>query len=758
LGSKSIILKKRRFNSAVFFICNYCIISKLTFYDISHCFTVLSFNILVYLTMSNYYNIYEDEHLGALIEASPLGIIVLDREGRVMKWNRASERIFGWSELEVLGKSNPVLPEGFDKEYTDQRNKLLSGGSLKGDEYVRKRKDGSFIDMRIYSSLIKDEKGTVLGVVAMYDDITEEKKAKDRLLWNDLLLRQMNESTKLGFYAVDNRSDKVLFVNKRFVNIWNLANIDSELSEGGLKNSEVVELCSISVKDKEKFKTVFFALNDIENVLEFKDEIEFKSGKTISFYTTQLRDKNDNYLGRFFLFEDVSERKIFESLLKNEEEYKKIAEKSSEAVILTDLEGKINFVNQNACSLIGLSKEKILYGNLTALLKPENDIDLTQLSIAKTIITSIRINKGERELFADLNLKLYSPGKVQAVLTREPHKSRSDNRLHSTFTENQSRFIFSSEVMKKINFELSRLALNDYDVLIVGETGVGKDMAAAQIFLRSRRNKYPFIPVPIGSLNDNLIESELFGHEKGAYSGAEKLKIGKFEAADKGILYIPEISSLPESIQLKLLYFMQYKTISRVGQDARTGEIKLDVRLVMATNENLEELVNMGKIRKDFYYRISGSKIYIPPLRERTDDIEILANYFLELYSKCFEGRKFEFSPEVIDAFKKCPWYGNVRELANCIKNSISFDSDSLIKLENISSLLNFNEIHSEQEDFSTGNFHIGKYENAEYEFKRNYFQKILKQANNKISEAAKLAGMTPQGLRKILHKLKLIA
>ncbi len=758
MGSKSIILKKRRFNSAVFFICNYCIISKLTFYDISHCFTVLSFNILVYLTMSNYYNIYEDEHLGALIEASPLGIIVLDREGRVMKWNRASERIFGWSELEVLGKSNPVLPEGFDKEYTDQRNKLLSGGSLKGDEYVRKRKDGSFIDMRIYSSLIKDEKGTVLGVVAMYDDITEEKKAKDRLLWNDLLLRQMNESTKLGFYAVDNRSDKVLFVNKRFVNIWNLANIDSELSEGGLKNSEVVELCSISVKDKEKFKTVFFALNDIENVLEFKDEIEFKSGKTISFYTTQLRDKNDNYLGRFFLFEDVSERKIFESLLKNEEEYKKIAEKSSEAVILTDLEGKINFVNQNACSLIGLSKEKILYGNLTALLKPENDIDLTQLSIAKTIITSIRINKGERELFADLNLKLYSPGKVQAVLTREPHKSRSDNRLHSTFTENQSRFIFSSEVMKKINFELSRLALNDYDVLIVGETGVGKDMAAAQIFLRSRRNKYPFIPVPIGSLNDNLIESELFGHEKGAYSGAEKLKIGKFEAADKGILYIPEISSLPESIQLKLLYFMQYKTISRVGQDARTGEIKLDVRLVMATNENLEELVNMGKIRKDFYYRISGSKIYIPPLRERTDDIEILANYFLELYSKCFEGRKFEFSPEVIDAFKKCPWYGNVRELANCIKNSISFDSDSLIKLENISSLLNFNEIHSEQEDFSTGNFHIGKYENAEYEFKRNYFQKILKQANNKISEAAKLAGMTPQGLRKILHKLKLIA
>jgi PAS domain S-box-containing protein len=713
--------------------------------------------ILVDMTLSNSYNIYEDDHLGALIDASPLGIIVLDPTGRVMKWNRASERIFGWREREVLGKMNPVLPEGFDKEYTEQRNKLLSGGSLIGEEYVRKRKDGSFVDMRVYSSLIKDENDSVLGVIAMYEDITEEKKAKDRLLWNDLLLRQMNESTKLGFYAVDNRSEKILFANKRFINIWNLTNIDSELSEGGLKNSEIIELCSICVKDKEKFKSVFLALNDIGNVSVFKDEIELNNGKIISVYTTQLRDKNDNYLCRFFLFEDVSERKIFEALLKNEEEYKKIAEKSSEAVILADLKGKINFVNQNACSLLGLDKEKILAKNLTAVLKSENGFDLSQLSIGKTIITSIRINKGEREITADLNLKLYSPGKVQAVLTKDPNKSRSDNRLHNTFTENQSRFIFSSEVMKKINFELSRLALNDYDVLIEGETGVGKDMAAAQIYLRSGRNKHPFIPVPIGSLNDSLVESELFGHEKGAYSGAEKLKIGKFEAANKGILYIPEISSLPESIQLKLLYFMQYKTITRVGQDARTGEVKLDVRLIMATNENLEELVKKGKIRKDFYYRISGSKIYIPPLRERIDDIETLANHFLELYSECFEGRKFEFSPEVIEAFKKHPWFGNVRELANCVKNSISFDIGPVIQLENISSLLNISQIQTVSESFSVSSTKIGKYESAEYEFKKDYFQKILKQANNKISAAAKLAGMTPQGLRKILRKLKLI-
>ena len=147
---------------------------------------------------------------------------------------------------------------------------------------------------------------------------------------------------------------------------------------------------------------------------------------------------------------------------------------------------------------------------------------------------------------------------------------------------------------------------------MTGETGVGKDMIASQIYQRSNRKDKPFIPIPLRSLSESILESELFGHEKGAFTGADRMKVGKFEAAHQGIVYLPEISNLPEAIQLKLLHFMQYKTITRVGHDSRKSEMNLDVRLIMATNENLEELVKTGRMREDFYYRVSGVTLKYP--------------------------------------------------------------------------------------------------------------------------------------------------
>jgi len=200
--------------------------------------------------------------------------------------------------------------------------------------------------------------------------------------------------------------------------------------------------------------------------------------------------------------------------------------------------------------------------------------------------------------------------------------------------------------------------------------------------------------------------------EKGTFSGADRQKIGKFEAADKGILYIPEISSLPEIIQLKLLNFMQYKTINRVGQDARKGEISLDVKLVMATNENLEELVKAGKFRKDFYYRISGTKILIPPLSERTGDIGILAKYFVEFYSKNYPGKKFELSEASVQQLNEYDWPGNVRELANCIKNILSYNTGPLIEPERFQNILNLkNKFLPYGETTNTPDFHTSETE-----------------------------------------------
>ncbi len=327
--------------------------------------------------------------------------------------------------------------------------------------------------------------------------------------------------------------------------------------------------------------------------------------------------------------------------------------------------------------------------------------------------------------------------------------------LRSTQVEGYDRMVFASEAMKKVHWEMSNLAKLDFDILLVGETGVGKDLIAFEMHQRGPRRNRPFIPVPLRSLNESLIESELFGHEKGAFSGAEKKRIGKLEAAQGGTVYIPEVSSINEAVQIKLLQFMQFKTISRVGQDARSPESKLDVRVILATNEDLEGLVSKGAMRADFYHRIAGVKLLVPPLRERVDDIVPLAEYFLSKFSSGFGGRVFEFGPEVLEAFRSYRWPGNVRELENVIKNALAYAHGGMLTLTDFP---NLRPVVNDQDPCSLCMRNRGSgleaYRVADRNFKRAYFQELLRQGGNSVAKAAALAGLTPQGLRRLMNVL----
>lgn len=333
----------------------------------------------------------------------------------------------------------------------------------------------------------------------------------------------------------------------------------------------------------------------------------------------------------------------------------------------------------------------------------------------------------------------------------------------SAIDDHHDRMVFASKAMKKIYIELNRLANSSVDCLLVGETGVGKDLIATEVHKRSSRRDRPFISVPVGSFSHTLLESELFGHEKGAFSGADRRKIGKFEAADGGTVYIPEISELSKDIQLKLLHFLQYKSLHRVGQDARQDEIRVDVRLIMATNERLDELVKQGRMRKDFYYRISAVRIEVPPLRERPEDIEPLAKYFLQRFTEGYFENRYEFDPAVLKVFRQHPWYGNVREMRNLIERaaiSLLFNAPRS-KDPYFVTLDYFPDLTKSQ---PTGNAAVSKqietrllqYKKALEDFKRGYFNSLLNQTEGKISEAAKIAGITPQAIRKIVSQLQL--
>ena len=400
--------------------------------------------------------------------------------------------------------------------------------------------------------------------------------------------------------------------------------------------------------------------------------------------------------------------------------------------------------------------------NLRKLCKQKDEnTSVYVLSYSPDIETAVKAMKAGADDF--INKKQDSTLFTARILNElgsynsNPHKSMTESSIEA----HHDRMVFTSGSMKKIYLEMNRLAHYSGDCLLVGETGVGKDLIASEIHKRSARREEPFVSVPVSSLSHTILESELFGHEKGSFSGADKRKIGKFEAAHGGTVYMPEISELSNDIQLKLLHFLQYKSINRVGQDARHNEIKVDARIIMATNERLDDLVKQGRIRKDFYYRISAVRIEIPPLRERPEDIEPLAHYFLErITAENFEN-KFTLDQKVIDAFRNYPWYGNVREMKNMIERaliSLLFNTttpqDSYVLTLDFFPELTKPASNKKTQANKQIEFQLERYKKAQDEFKKQYFDSLLRYTEGKISDAAKIAGITPQAIRKIISQL----
>jgi len=233
--------------------------------------------------------------------------------------------------------------------------------------------------------------------------------------------------------------------------------------------------------------------------------------------------------------------------------------------------------------------------------------------------------------------------------------------------------IGKSAAMEDVLKLTGRVAESDATVLIQGESGTGKELIARAIHYNSPRKNKPFITVNCPSIPQNLMESELFGHIKGAFTGALKDRKGKFQLADQGTIFLDEIGDLKEDLQARLLRVLQEKEYERVGESI---PFKVDVRVVAATNKNLEELVQTGKFREDLYYRLNVVWIIIPPLRDRKEDIPFLVDHFIEKYSK---GQNHTITDDALDLMMQYDWHGNVRELENTIERAIVISRETVI-------------------------------------------------------------------------------
>lgn len=241
--------------------------------------------------------------------------------------------------------------------------------------------------------------------------------------------------------------------------------------------------------------------------------------------------------------------------------------------------------------------------------------------------------------------------------------------------------IGESSQMKKIYELIHTVAPTDTTVMIRGESGTGKELVAKAIHINSRRKYFPIIPVNCGALAESILESELFGHEKGAFTGAQFKRKGKFEMADGGTIFLDEIGSVSPKMQVELLRVIESKQFSRVGGNQ---VIKSDFRVIIATNEPLEDLVKQGKFREDLYYRLNVFSIVIPPLRERTGDIPVLAFYFLNKFCTSMNKNIKNISPEAMEFLTRYDWPGNVRELENAIERAVVVGKGETIKVDDL--------------------------------------------------------------------------
>jgi len=320
-------------------------------------------------------------------------------------------------------------------------------------------------------------------------------------------------------------------------------------------------------------------------------------------------------------------------------------------------------------------------------------------------------------------MSAYSLSKSKLEISKLKNKQKA---LVQDIDQSFSELIGDSEAMKELFGIVHKVAKTDANILILGENGTGKEVIARAIHRESGRSENLFVNVDLGAIAENLFESELFGHKKGSFTDAKEDRAGRFEIADQGTLFLDEIGNLSLPLQSKLLTAIQKKEIIRVGSNISQT---VDIRLICATNMHLKEMVDKNEFRQDLFFRINTVEIYVPPLRERLDDIPLLSNHFLEMYRTKYKKPGMKMTADALKKLKKYSWPGNIRELQHIIERTVIMSNSNILNASDF--VLNISEATS----VNKNNLNLEDVE-------RQTIEKALKKNNYNISAAAKELGL----------------
>lgn len=316
-------------------------------------------------------------------------------------------------------------------------------------------------------------------------------------------------------------------------------------------------------------------------------------------------------------------------------------------------------------------------------------------------------------------------------------------------------FITNDPVMKDLYKKIEKVANTEATVLITGESGTGKEVVSRLIHHKSKRTNKSFIALNCAAIPRDMIESELFGHEKGSFTGALQQKKGCFELAHKGTLFLDEIAEMDVDTQVKLLRAVEYKSFRRLGG---TEEVETDARIVAATNKEMQEALNNGEFREDLFYRLSVIELHIPPLREREIDIPLLANHFLKKFSAKYNSLQKEFSEECLEMLTEYEWPGNVRELSNVVEKCVILCPQTVISRQHLSeeilkkSITKKNPYNGGYPSLSNQQINLSVGLTME-EVEKIFIDKTLLSVDNNKSKAAKILGVSRTTLHNKLDK-----
>lgn len=344
---------------------------------------------------------------------------------------------------------------------------------------------------------------------------------------------------------------------------------------------------------------------------------------------------------------------------------------------------------------------------------------------------------------SDYMTKPIKPDELRKNVHRllEEKRLREENRLLRRQVNRDYRMgemLGRSRAIRDVFDTITRVAPTDIDVVITGETGTGKELVARNIHRQSQRSEEKFVPVDCGAIPEELLESELFGHERGAFTGASERSIGLLEFADKGTFFLDEIGQLPLKLQVKLLRVLQEQKIRRVGGN---HEIPIDVRIIAATSLDIDRELEQGRFRSDVYYRINEARIDVPPLRERVEDIPMLTSHFVQRHAEKMGQEGVDMDNDALEVLKNYSWPGNVRQLENVVKRTLAMARGERITVDDLPEEIVTSSGLSEGQNM--GFFQLRDRQNARFE--QQYLSDLLEKTGGDVSQAAEKA-QVPRG------------